>query len=158
MARWQPFDPVWSSLNQLQSEMNRLFRRWSDEGCAYTGGGYGTPGTYAAAAAYPALNMWEDGDNLYLNAELPGLNMEDLEILVTGNNQLTIKGERKSSVPDRAIRHRQERSFGKFTRVVTLPYAVNADNVEARLENGILHLKLAKHESAKPRKIQVRGE
>jgi HSP20 family protein len=155
MARWQPFDPVWSSLNQLQSEMNRLFRRWTDEP-SYAGG-YSTPGAYATVA-FPVVNMWEDGDNLSLTAELPGLSMEDLEVYVTGNNQLTIKGERKFTPPERAIRHRQERAFGKFTRVLSLPFAVNAEKVEARLENGVLQLKLAKHESAKPRKIQVRGE
>jgi HSP20 family protein len=161
MARWQPFDPVWSSLKQLEQEMGRLLGRWTDQP-AYTGS-YGGAGSYASPSSYavptfPALNLWEDGDNIFLSAELPGLSLEDLEIYVTGNTQLTIKGERRFTPPERAIRHRQERGFGKFTRVLTLPFAVNADNVEARLENGILNLKLAKHESAKPRKIPVRSE
>ena len=54
--------------------------------------------------------------------------------------------------------HRQERNFGQFTRTLTLPFAVDADKVEARLENGVLRIKLAKHESARPRKIEVKAE
>jgi HSP20 family protein len=143
-SRRQQFNPMWNPLNQLQSEMNRLFQRWSDGP--------------AEEAAYPTLNAWEEGDALHLSAELPGLTMSDLEIYVTDNRQLTIKGERKRNIPAKAIPHREERGFGKFTRVLTLPYAVDAEKVEARLENGVLWLKLAKHESAKPRKIKVSGE
>jgi HSP20 family protein len=144
--------------------MNRLFRRWTEDPSSYSGpyagpyaSGYGGATAYGAAA-YPPLNMWEDGDNVHITAELPGLSMEELEIYVTGNNQLTIKGERKVQLPEKAIRHRQERGFGKFSRVLTLPFAVDAEKVEARLEHGVLDLKLAKHESAKPRKIHVKGE
>ena len=71
-------------------------------------------------------------------------------------NQLTIKGDRKSAVPEKGVRHRQERGFGNFVRVLALPFAVDADKVEARFENGVLQIKLAKHESAKPRKIHVK--
>jgi len=89
---------------------------------------------------------------------LPGLKLADLEILVTGNTQLTVKGERKFEAPEKAVRHRQERGFGKFVRTLTLPFAVDPNNVDARLENGVLQIKLAKHETAKARKIVVKGE
>lgn len=145
-TRWQPLNPMWKTLNDLQSEMNRLFNRWSEEGA---------PGAFAP---YPALNVWEEGEAVYLTAELPGLRIEDLEIYVTGSNQLTIKGERRPQVLEKAIRHRQERGFGKFARTLQMPFAVDANKVEARMEQGVLYLKLAKHESAKPRKIPVRGE
>jgi HSP20 family protein len=78
-----------------------------------------------------------------------------LEIYVTGGNQFTIKGERKERVPEKGICHRQERGFGSFVRV--LPIEVDRDKVEARFENGILLVKLAKQESSKPRKIIVQG-
>jgi HSP20 family protein len=147
LTRWQPFRPVWDQLQQFQSEMNRLFDRWGEDG-----------GRFAGPEAYPPVNVWEDGNALHLEAELPGLDLKDLEIYVTGNNQLTIKGERKPAAPEKAVQHRQERSFGSFTRVLTLPFPVQADKVEARFENGVLRLTLPKHESAKPRKIAVKAE
>jgi len=143
----QVFHPVWNQLQQFQSEMNRLFDRWGDDG-----------GRQRGLTSFPPLNVWEDGDALHIEAELPGLKLADLEIYVTGNTQLTLKGERKTPLPDKGIRHRQERGFGKFVRNLTLPFAVNPSNVDARLENGVLEIKLAKHESAKARKIVVKGE
>jgi len=147
-SRWQPFNPVWNQLNQLQSEMNHLFDRWGDDSRRLLG----------LTGAYPPLNVWEDADALHVEAELPGLNLNDLEIYVTGGNQLTIKGERKPSVPEQGVWHREERPAGVFSRSLTLPFSVDADKVEARFENGVLRVKLPKHESSKPRKINVKAE
>jgi HSP20 family protein len=143
-SNWHPFGQTWNQLNQLQREMGQLFSRFGEDGLRSLG-----------LNAYPPVNVWEDGDNLLVEAELPGLNLADLEIFVTGSNQLTIKGERKQTVPEKGVRHRQERGFGNFVRVLALPFAVDAEKVEARFENGVLQIKLAKHESAKPRKIRV---
>jgi HSP20 family protein len=148
VPRWQTFNPVWNQLQQLQSEMNRLFERWTDGGRL--------PG--ASVATYPPLNVWEDTDHIHVEAEMPGMCLNDLEIYVTGGNQLTIKGERKSNLPEKGTFHRQERSYGSFVRTLALPYEVNRDNVDARLEHGVLLVKLAKAESAKPRKIIVKGD
>jgi HSP20 family protein len=145
-SRWQGFGPVWNQLQQFQNEMNRLFDRW----------GNATP--FGGVAAYPAVNVWEEGDQVCLEAELPGLNLKDLEIYVTGGNQLTLKGERKPSAPEKGLWHRQERVFGSFNRSLTLPYPVDPDKVDARLENGVLTVKLTKHESARPRKIPVKAD
>jgi HSP20 family protein len=148
LSRWQPFSsPLWKTLRELQHEMNRVFDRWGEDGRRLLG-----------VAAYPALNVWEDTENIFVEAELPGLDLKDLSIYVTGGNQLTIKGERKQTTPGKGVWHRQERSFGQFTRVLTLPVHVDADKVEARFENGVLLVELAKHESAKPRKITVKAE
>src|SRR5258708_11927167 len=87
-SNWQPFGQTWSQLNQLQREMGQLFSRFGEDGFRSLG-----------LNQYPAVNVWEDGDNLLVEAELPGLNLADLEIFVTGSNQLTIKGERTSAVP-----------------------------------------------------------
>jgi HSP20 family protein len=141
-SRWQMFNPVWNQMQQFQNEMNRLFDRWN--------GG--------APASFPAVNVWEDGDHVRVEAELPGLDLRDLEIYVTGGNQLTIKGERKQNVSGKGVWHRQERGFGTFSRTLTLPFPVDPDKVDARLENGVLRIDLAKHESARPRKIQVKAE
>jgi HSP20 family protein len=134
---------VWSQLQQFQGEMNRLFDRW---------------GSGTGAREFPALNAWEENEQLCVEAEVPGLDLKDLEIYVTGGNQLTIKGERRPVLPEKGVWHRQERAYGKFARTLNLPYAVDADKVEARLENGVLLIKLAKHESARPRKIPVKAQ
>jgi HSP20 family protein len=147
-SRWHAIPQAWRQLQQLQSEMNWLFTRWGEEGIR----GFG-------AASYPPVNVWEEGDSAHVQAELPGMRLDDLEIFVTGNDQLTLKGERKPpAVAGSAVQHRQERGFGSFVRVLPLPFPVDAGHVEARLENGVLHIKLPKHEAAKPRKIVVKAE
>jgi len=148
LTRWSPFGgTAWNPLQQFQREMNRLFDRYGDGASRLFGLG-----------GYPAVNVWEDADNVYLEAELPGVEFKDLEIYVSGGNELTLKGERRPPVPERGVWHRQERTFGAFSRSVALPFPVDPDKVEARLENGVLAVKLAKHEAARPRKISVKGE
>jgi HSP20 family protein len=105
--------------------------------------------------AYPALNVWEEGDTLHAEAELPGMGMEDVEVFVVGN-ELTIKGMRKHVEEKEKSFHRQERGSSSFSRVVTLPFEVDADKVQATLKDGVLHLCLPKAESARPRKIEVK--
>jgi HSP20 family protein len=160
MARWFSSDPlwtqwqgsqgpsVWSQLQNLQQEMNRLFNRWGGDGNR----------EMTMAGSYPLLNVWEDGDAIVIEGELPGVHQNDLELYVTDGNQFTLKGERKSVRPEKGVWHRQERGTGKFVRVLTLPFEVDRDKVEAHLENGVLTVKLAKHASAKPRKITVKAE
>ena len=148
LTRWPTTSfPLWNQLQYLQGEVNRLFDRWGGDG-----------GRAFSATAYPAVNVWEEDDRLHVEAELPGLELNDLEIYVTGGNQLTLKGERKPKVPEQAVAHRQERGFGQFSRTLQLPVLVDADKVEAKLDNGVLRLKLAKHEAVKPRKIAVKAE
>ncbi|MGF1579233.1 MAG: Hsp20/alpha crystallin family protein [Gemmataceae bacterium] len=141
-SRWETYNPLWNSLRQL-SDASRLMNHLAR--------------VEQPSQSGPALNVWEDGEHIHVTAEVPGLALEDLEVYVTGNSQLTIKGEVKQIVPEKAVRHRQERPFGKFVRSLTLPFAVDPERVEAKLEHGVLVLKLAKHESAKPRKIPVKG-
>ncbi len=103
---------------------------------------------------FPALNVWQDGDNLLAEAELPGVKSEDLEISVVGS-ELTIHGRRPESNDEGTSFHRRERGAGEFTRVVRLPVEVDPDKVQASLQDGVLRLTLPKAEAAKPRKIQV---
>jgi HSP20 family protein len=147
LSRWQPLGQLWREMNRFQREMDRMFDRWS-----------GQPNGGVFAPAFPPLNVWEDGEFVFAEAELPGLKLEDLEIYVTGLDQLTLKGTRREPEAGKGIWHRQERSFGAFTRVVTLPVAVDANKVEARFEHGVLTIKMAKSEAAKPRKITVKAE
>lgn len=146
-SRWTPFNSsVWNQLQQLQGEVNRLFDRWGEGGRQFLG-----------LTEFPALNLWEEDDAFYLEAELPGLELSDLEIFVINRTQLTIKGERRPPQLDKAVPHRQERGFGKFVRSLTLPVAVDENQVDARFEAGVLKVRLPKHEGAKPRKINIKA-
>jgi len=145
-TRWQPLGDVRAEMQRLQNEMSRLLGRFdlSDAVAAVTG------------TEYPALNVWEDVDNLYVEAELPGLELDDLEIYVNGSNLLSLQGERQQPESGAGTWHRQERSFGKFSRAFELPTDVDADAVQATLKEGILTITLPKRAEAKPRRIAVK--
>jgi HSP20 family protein len=100
------------------------------------------------------MNVWEDQDALHVEAELPGVAMEDVEVLVEGD-ELTLKGRRPTTEAAEAGFHRRERGTGAFCRSVTLPVEVEADKVEAVLKNGVLSVTLPKAERIRPRKIAV---
>jgi HSP20 family protein len=146
LTRWEPF--LSNEWNRLHDEMDQLFNRF---GSAFTGGP-------ALAVSFPAVNLWEDSNNFYLEAELPGMQLDKVEIYVTEGNQLTIQGERQPEQVADGIWHRQERGFGRFSRVIALPAAVNPDKVEAHFEQGILAITLPKAEHAKPKRITVKAE
>lgn len=91
---------------------------------------------------------------VHVEAEVPSINKDDLEILAVGN-ELTVKGRRRL-VEGKWAYHRHERGTGEFTRSVALPREVDADKVEAVLDSGVLMLRLPKAEAAKPKQITVR--
>jgi HSP20 family protein len=142
-TRWSPVS-LWNTFNR---EASQLWNGLMPEPAAWP----------ALSGAYPPVNLWEDDDNLYAEAELPGMGLGDLEIFVTGGDQLTLQGERKP-LQDPAVWHRRERGFGRFSRTVGLPVPVDADRVEARFEQGVLRVTLPKAEQARPRRIQVKAE
>ncbi len=113
-------------------------------------------GPFAALnrGTFPALNMWEDERQVFVEAELPGLTMEDIEVLVQ-RDELTIRGQRKANGPADAAFHRRERGVGEFNRVIQLPYEVDSEKVSATIRDGVLSITLAKAEAALPRKIKV---
>lgn len=146
-TRWNPFAEVQSEVNRLRGEMDRLFGR------------FGTSARQLfSPTEYPALNIWEDDDFLYLEAELPGMELDDLEIYVNRGNVLTLSGERKEPACDGGTWHRRERGYGRFTRVIELPSVVESEKVEAHLKDGVLTIQLPKQERAKPRRITVKPE
>lgn len=111
---------------------------------------------FGRGRAFPPINVWEDGDTLYVEAELPGVKSDSLDVTVVGD-ELTIKGERPATAEDGLTFHRRERGTGAFTRVVRLPVEVDANQVDAALNNGVLLITLPKSEAAKPRKVQVKA-
>ena len=89
--------------------------------------------------------------------DLPNLDVANLELTENDGNVLSIRGERKPPEIPNAVWVRQERTYGRFERTLTLPVLIDADKVEAIYEEGVLKLTLPKHEAAKPRKIAVKA-
>jgi HSP20 family protein len=135
-----PLGSLWQEFNQVQDEVNKWI------------------GRATRGPAPLALNVWEDEHAVHAEVDLPGVDPAQLEVTVTEGNQLTVQGERAAPEIPGAVWVRQERPFGKFVRAIALPALVDADEVEAKYENGVLRLTLPKHEAAKPRKIVVKGE
>jgi len=136
-----PFD----ELDRMRRDMDRLSE-------AFTGPSFREP----LSGVFPLMNVTEDSDNYYVRAELPGITADDLNISITGNS-LTVAGER--SIPpenEKARYHRREREAGKFSRVVSLPSAVDTAKVEAHYADGVLTVMLPKAEAAKPKQISVK--
>lgn len=104
---------------------------------------------------YPPINMGTtDGKvDVYLHAA--GIDTGKLDISIQ-RNLLTVAGERKVPVEDQGNYYRQERFSGEFCRVITLPEDVDPDRVEASYRNGILHITVARRESARSRQVEVR--
>ena len=149
IERWRP----WDELREMERMMDEMMRRplpaWR------------RPLTWwrvptEEMAWTPTVEMYEKDDKFVVRAELPGMKKEELDISVLGDT-LTIKGERKakSEVKDEDY-YRCELCYGKFSRSVALPAAVDAKKVEASYENGILEITLPKVEEAKPKKVEVK--
>ena len=102
----------------------------------------------------PALDLYQNNDNLVAVVELPGMRKEDIEISLH-DGTLTIAGERKSSSSNGKKAERSERYVGTFRRSMTLPARVDSDKVSATYRDGILTVTLPKAEEAKPKRIQV---
>ena len=103
----------------------------------------------------PALDVHEDKDKFTVNLELPGLKREDIDVHLE-DGSLIISGERKAeTVGEDTEVHRQERYYGKFTRTLTLPVTIAADQVKAAFKDGVLSVTLPKAEEAKPKHIDV---
>lgn len=140
LGNWAPFD----RLTSLRDEMNRLwdFSFPSRDSGLFSGWS-------------PALDVHEDQDNLVVTVELPGMKKEDIDLSLH-DGVLTISGERRHEREQKeGETFRSERYFGKFQRSVTLPTAVNFNNVKASYKDGILTIDLPKAEEAKPKHIEV---
>ena len=145
IVRYDPF----RDLRTLQEEVNRLFstnltRAFDDEGIGR--------GAWA-----PSVDIYENKDQIVLEAELPGMNQEDFDLSIE-NNVITLRGERKfEKTADSDNYHRVERSYGSFTRSFTLPQTVSPESATAEYNNGVLRVTLPKREETKARRIQVSG-
>lgn len=134
---------LWSEMERLQQEMDRLF-------------GNVNPGHFEIGPTFPALNVYTNEQAEIITAQMPGFKPEDIDINVVGET-LTISGEAQDrDVDAKAEYHRQERSYGKFTRSIELLFPVDADKIDAAFENGILRIHLPRAEADRPKKISVK--
>ena len=119
--------PLWSNLGRA----GQLFTGWS-----------------------PALDLYQSNDNVTAVVELPGMSKEDIDISLH-DGTLTISGESKPDSSNGEKAERTERYIGAFRRSIALPTRVDASNVNATYQDGILKVTLPKAEEAKPKQIQV---
>jgi HSP20 family protein len=112
--------------------------------------GSGTSGS----GAFPLINVFNDGEDFVVVAELPGVKKEDLDVQVRGDT-LRIQGKKTIAYEEDASVHRRERATGQFDRTLTLPDDVDATKVSADYRDGVLTLRLPRAESAKPRNVTI---
>lgn len=136
--------------------LDELARFWAGEGGPGRHGARGMEGHQAGV--YPPLNMYEENDKFVINAEMPGVKVEDLNIALEGDT-LTIQGKRERPAEEGVLSfHRREIASGSFSRALSLPQSVDPERVEARLARGVLAITLMKARDASPRRIAVRAE
>lgn len=132
----------------LRHEMDQLLDTWA---------GLRVP-RGASMLWQPSINVREDRDAFHIEAELPGVNPDDVDIALE-DRVLTIAGEKRSeSSREEESYHVAERSYGRFERSFTLARSVDADAIEARFDRGVLYVSIPKPEEQKPRRIQIRAD
>jgi HSP20 family protein len=146
IVRWEPF----RDLISLREAMDRLF----EESFVRPRTGWLAP----VSAGALAVDMYETDQDVVVKSSVPGIKPEDIDITITGDT-LTIKGETKAEEKvERANYVRQERRYGAFSRSLTLPTTIVAEQAKAEFENGVLTLTLPKAEEVKPKTIKVKAK
>jgi len=111
-------------------------------------------GGTTARGSYPFLDLFQDGEDVVLTTEIPGMKKEDIQIEIK-DNLFRISGKRNLEYPENASFHRVERSTRNFDRTIRLPHKVELESVKADYQNGVLKVVLPRAESDKPRQIKV---
>lgn len=134
---------IFRELNKIKQEMDDLYTR---------GNGY------CNSRSYPLFNAYDNGDDVVVTAELPGVDKSALDIQYV-DDTLTVKGNRKKLEPAAHVQLlRQERTCGDFEKSIKMPFKIDANKINAKLENGILEITLSKAEEAKPKTIQITAQ
>ena len=142
IIRWDPFGDFMT----LRDRMNRLFEDMSSSK---------EEKDLMTRAWAPSVDIYENENEVVLNAEIPGVDEKDVEIKVE-DNTLILKGERKFEKEAKEENyHRIERSYGSFFRSFALPGYIEQDRIEAEHENGILRIRMPKKLELKPRKVKI---
>ncbi|MGR9105804.1 MAG: Hsp20/alpha crystallin family protein [Gammaproteobacteria bacterium] len=147
---------MFGSLSSFEGNLFDDFRRVAREMDQLFGDTPWPNGIRAVAkGTYPPINIGSTPNQIDVYLFAAGLDTNTLEITIQ-QNLLTIKGQRPVGAHKEATYYRKERYAGAFHRVVTLPDDVDPDKVDARYEDGVLHVVIQRRESAKPRQIQIK--
>ncbi len=143
IVRWEPFREMMA----LEERLNRLFQQ-----------GIGPVRDQESLQAWaPPVDIYETEKEIVLKADLPDVKAEDVDIRLE-NNVLTLRGERRFEKDVKEENYyRVERQYGSFSRTFSLPGTVDADKIDARYENGVLHVTLPKREEARPKQIRIKA-
>lgn len=149
---WRPF----SGLARMEREMERMFEDFFGRHF-----GLGWPERLRfreIGSRGPAIEIYEEKDDVMVKAELPGMQKEDLDLNISGN-LLTIRGEKKKreEVKEKGYYY-SECSFGTFERSIEIPKDVQPDKVRASFKDGILEVRLPKTDEAKRKEIKIKVE
>jgi HSP20 family protein len=147
---------TWNALNSMEALRRDMERAFGTARVAHEPFARGAFLPGRAARRYPLINLSEDRDHVYVEALAPGVDVDSLALAVI-RNVLSISGEKRrtpDTIPPEAF-HRNERAAGKFVRTVDLPVEVDAEQVTAAYQHGLLTVTLAKAAAAKPKQIPV---
>ena len=146
----------WNPTNELSSIEKRMRKFFEDFDTPFTGN-WGLT-NWDSRVFTPRVDVTEDNENLYVHAELPGVDKKEIKINLNGD-VLTISGEKKFEQKDEKKNYyRVERNYGSFSRSFTLPAEVQHDKISAEFNDGVLKVTLPKTEQAKvvERQIEVK--
>ena len=103
------------------------------------------------------VDIWDDAEHVYIEAELPGISKDDIQIIVE-RNTLSIQGQKKTEElrKDTGV-HLRERYYGPFGRRFVLPSAVNTEEIDAVLKDGVLRITLDKIQKLEPKQVEVKA-
>ena len=144
VATWRPWDPAtWE--RDMERMMEDVFGRTPL--AAWRSKSLGAPA--------PALDLYEEKDEVVAKAELPGMEKKDIQVNIS-DHHLTIKGEKKKEEETKEKNfYRSERSYGSFCRSIELPADVEPDKAKASFKDGVLEIHIPKTEEAKKQPRQV---
>ena len=135
--------------NLFRDDLGLADRDWSSF--------FGNPLARQAASFSPAVDVVEQDNAYLLHAEIPGILPNEVDVQVE-NDVLTLRGERKHENQEQRDGYRRvERSYGSFSRSFVLPQGTNVENIEARVDNGVLTVTIPKVQTASTRKVEVKG-
>ena len=141
LMQWEPLN----ELGAIQTEMNRLFNTVFEASPPGDGGGRWTP----------AMDLLETEDDFVLRADLPGLSEDDVTIELQAGT-LTISGERKPEHEGGPAEYRRlERGWGSFSRSLAVPERIDPESIAARVDRGILEVRIPKPEQHKPHRVTI---
>jgi HSP20 family protein len=139
--------PWRGEMERLRNEMDRLYERFFD---------WRPLRRFGEAGEWPSIDMSETEKEILVRADVPGMEAKDIHVSIDGN-VLTLRGERKQEKEEKGENfHRVERSYGSFSRSISLPAGVAQDKVKASYKRGILKITLPKTQKESVKKIQVK--